>query len=39
MNFERRLVFCFDTLYSEYAHRRIGESILGEKVLWNVSEK
>ena len=33
MNFERRLVFCFDILYSECAHRRSGDSILGEKVL------
>ena len=33
MNFERRLVFCFDILYSECAHRRSGDAILGEKVL------
>ena len=26
--FERRLVFCFDILYSEWAYRRSGDSIL-----------
>ena len=34
MTFERRLVFCFDILYSECAHRRSGDSILaGDKAL------